>query len=194
MVLLSALLIISVAFLAKGLINDSANMIDIAEFTLCGPLLGFMGNWSRRESEQAQYRLAHLQLNRDITPEPIIMLEEKGVIRSFSGAAAQLFDWPPHELVATNVSSFVPEPYCAEHGHYRTSSDKKASGTSSASAASLCGSTISARRLREFGAKSETEHAVETPLTLIEEAVAPAAVGPKEQAVSVAIRNAICHR
>ena len=45
------------------------------------------------------------------------------------------------------------------------------------------------KRLREFVAKGETQHSVESPVTLLEEAVALALLGAKEQGVRVAIRS-----
>lgn len=45
------------------------------------------------------------------------------------------------------------------------------------------------KRLREFVAKGETQHSVENPLTLLEEAVALALLGAKEQGVRVTMRS-----
>ena len=44
------------------------------------------------------------------------------------------------------------------------------------------------KRLREFVAKGETEHTVEDPATLLEEAAALALVGAREQGVRVSLR------
>ncbi|WP_245570228.1 MULTISPECIES: PAS domain S-box protein [Bradyrhizobium] len=93
-------------------------MINIAEFAVLGPLLGFMGNRLRRESEQARYRLALLQLILNTVPEAMIVIDEKGIIRSFSAAAVRLFSCSPDEVVGTNVSRLLPEPCRAEHDHH----------------------------------------------------------------------------
>ncbi|QOZ28484.1 Sensor protein FixL [Bradyrhizobium ivorense] len=45
------------------------------------------------------------------------------------------------------------------------------------------------QRLREFVAKGETQHSLESPVTLLEEAVALALLGAKEQGVRVTIRS-----
>ncbi len=45
------------------------------------------------------------------------------------------------------------------------------------------------KRLREFVAKGETQHSLESPVTLLEEAVALALLGAKEQGIRVAIRS-----
>jgi two-component system sensor kinase FixL len=47
------------------------------------------------------------------------------------------------------------------------------------------------KRLREFVAKGETEHSIENPATLLEEAAALALVGAREQGVRVSLR---CNR
>src|SRR5262249_3958320 len=44
------------------------------------------------------------------------------------------------------------------------------------------------KRLREFVAKGETEHTIENPATLLEEAAALALVGAREQGVRVSLR------
>ena len=44
------------------------------------------------------------------------------------------------------------------------------------------------KRLREFVAKGETEHTIEDPATLLEEAAALALVGAREQGVRVSLR------
>jgi two-component system, LuxR family, sensor kinase FixL len=44
------------------------------------------------------------------------------------------------------------------------------------------------KRLREFVAKGETEHTIESPATLLEEAAALALVGAREQGVRVSLR------
>ncbi|WP_245508673.1 PAS domain S-box protein [Bradyrhizobium zhanjiangense] len=227
----------------------------------------------------------------------MIVLDEKGVIRSFSGATVRLLSWSPHEVVGTNASRLMPEPYRAEHDRYieryltnrerhiigigrivvversdrstfptelavgeakvggerffgfiRNLTERRAQkrplqelqselvhtsrltamGEMASSIANGINRPLSAianymrgtkallapdrpdanrtadaqhaarqalgvnfiiKRLREFVAEGEMEHAVENPLTLLEEAVALALVGPKEQAVRVAIRS-----
>ncbi|MGF6312915.1 two-component system sensor kinase FixL [Bradyrhizobium sp. i1.8.4] len=292
-------LIISAAFLGRCLITDSANMIDIAGFAVLGPLLGFMGDRLRRESERARYRQAHLQSILDTVPEAMIVIDEKGIIRSFSAAAVRLFGWAPDEVVGANVSRLMPQPYRAEHDRYieryLTSGERRiigigrivvgersdgstfpmelavgdakvrgerfftgfirdlterraqerrlqelqselvhvsrltAMGEMASSIAHEINQPLSAitnymrgakallssdkpdanrigdalehaaqqalragdiiKRLRDFVAKGETQHTVENPLTLLEEAVALALLGAREQGVRVAIRS-----
>ncbi|WP_342723618.1 PAS domain S-box protein [Bradyrhizobium sp. B097] len=292
-------LVISAAFLGKGLIIDCANMIDITGFAVLGPMLGFMGDRLRRESEQARYRQAHLQSILDTVPEAMIVIDEKGIIRSFSAAAVRLFGWSPDQVVGKNVSKLMPQPYRTEHDRYmdrylttderriigigrivvgersdgstfpmelavgeakvrherfftgfirdlteRRAQERRlqelqselvhvsrltAMGEMASSIAHEINQPLSAitnymrgakavlasdkpdanrigdalehaaqqalragdivKRLREFVAKGETQHSVENPITLLEEAVALALLGAKEQGVRVAIRS-----
>ncbi|MGY4568302.1 MULTISPECIES: PAS domain S-box protein [Bradyrhizobium] len=292
-------LVISATFLGKGLITVSANMIDIAAFAVIGPMLGFMGDRLRQESEQARYRQAHLQSILDTVPEAMIVIDDKGIVRSFSAAAVRLFGWLPDEVVGRNVSKLMPQPYRAEHDRYierylttgerriigigrivvgersdgstfpmelavgeanvrderfftgfirdlteRRAQERRlqelqselvhvsrltAMGEMASSIAHEINQPLSAitnymrgakallasdkpnanrirdalehavqqalragdiiKRLREFVAKGETQHSVENPLTLLEEAVALALLGAKEQGVRVTMHS-----
>ncbi|MFB9261589.1 PAS domain S-box protein [Bradyrhizobium erythrophlei] len=290
---------ISAAFLGKGLVVDPANLIDIVGFALLGPILGFMGDRLLRESEQARYRQAHLQSILDTVPEAMIVIDDHGIIRSFSAAAVRLFGWSADQVVGQNVSCLMPQPYRSEHDQYierylataerriigigrivvgeridgstfpmelavgearvrgerfftgfirdlteRRAQERRmqelqselvhvsrltAMGEMASSIAHEINQPLSAitnymrgakalltsgkpdaericdalelasqqalragdiiKRLRDFVAKGETQHSLENPVTLLEEAVALALLGAKEQGVRVVIRS-----
>lgn len=63
-------------------------------------------------------REAHLRSILDTVPEAMIVIDENGVITSFSAAAAILFGYQPEEVVGRNVRMLMPEPYHEEHDAY----------------------------------------------------------------------------
>ncbi|KWV54639.1 PAS domain-containing sensor histidine kinase [Bradyrhizobium macuxiense] len=118
--LLATLLCLGISAKSLGwdLVTDPANMIDIACFAILGPMLGFIGDRLLRESKQAGDRQAHLQSILDTVPDAMIVIDDRGVIRSFSATAERLFGWSPDQIVGKNVSSLMPQPYRGEHDRY----------------------------------------------------------------------------
>jgi len=51
-------------------------------------------------------------------PEAMIVIDEKGIIRSFSAAAVRLFGWTAGEAVGRNINILMPSPYRDEHDGY----------------------------------------------------------------------------
>ncbi|MES5485230.1 PAS domain S-box protein [Bradyrhizobium sp. INPA03-11B] len=118
--LLATLLCLGISAESRGrdLVTNPANMIDIACFAILGPILGFMGDRLLRDSKQAGDRQAHLQSILDTVPDAMIVIDDRGIIRSFSAAAERLFGWSPDQIVGKNVSSLMPQPYRDEHDRY----------------------------------------------------------------------------
>ena len=109
---------ISRYFLGEDLYANPANLIDIAFFAVLGPILGFIGDRLFHESEDARYRQAQLQSILDTVPEAMIVIDERGIMRSFSVAAERLFGWQACEVIGKNVSILMPTPYRQEHDGY----------------------------------------------------------------------------
>ena len=63
-------------------------------------------------------REAHLSSILDTVPDAMIVIDERGMVTSFSAAAAALFGYAPDEVVGRNVKMLMPEPYRAEHDAY----------------------------------------------------------------------------
>ena len=86
--------------------------------------------------KQAQAELADrealLRSILDTVPEAMIIIDERGVVRSFSAAAAALFGYRPEEIIGENVKKLMPEPYRAEHdgyiANYLTTGEKRIIG------------------------------------------------------------------
>lgn len=63
-------------------------------------------------------REALLQSILDTVPEALIVIDSRGIIQSFSAAAARLFGYAPAEVVGENVSCLMPSPYREDHDRY----------------------------------------------------------------------------
>lgn len=83
------------------------------------------GEWFQRTRGEAlavnrdlAEREAHLQSIVDTAPDALIVINEAGVMQSFSQAAERLFGWTAGEVVGQNVSILMPEPDRSAHDGY----------------------------------------------------------------------------
>ena len=78
-------------------------------------------------------REAHLQSILDTVPEAMIVIDEAGLIHSFSAAAERLFGYAAAEAVGQNVRILMPEPMRGEHDgylvRYRRTRERRIIGT-----------------------------------------------------------------
>ena len=116
----------------RELLLHPANVIDLSFFAVVGPVLGLMGDRLLKESDRARERQAHLQSILDTVPEAMIVIDEEGIMRSFSAAAIRLFGWNATEAIGRNVSMLMPSPYRSEHdgylGRYRRTGERRIIG------------------------------------------------------------------
>ena len=109
---------VSLLFLGPELVSNPANLIDAVCFGVLGPIIGLIGERLIRESEDARYKQAQLQSILDTVPEAMIVIDERGIMRSFSATAERLFGWTANEATGKNVSMLMPQPYRREHDGY----------------------------------------------------------------------------
>lgn len=69
----------------------------------------------RRAEEGLREREARLQSILQTIPDAIIIIDDHGLIESFSPAAERLFGYGFEDIVGKNVSMLMPAPYQAEH-------------------------------------------------------------------------------
>jgi two-component system sensor kinase FixL len=92
---------------------------------------------SIHEQKQAEADLrtreAHLRSILDTVPEAMVVIDESGIINSFSTAAERLFDYTAAEVIGQNVRMLMPEPMRGEHDgyldHYRRTRERRIIGT-----------------------------------------------------------------
>ena len=77
-------------------------------------------------------REAHLQAILATVPDAMVVIDDRGVIQSFSAAAERLFGYAAGEVQGRNVSMLMPEPYRHEHdgylGRYMTTGEQRIIG------------------------------------------------------------------
>jgi two-component system sensor kinase FixL len=66
----------------------------------------------------AQAREAHLRSILDTVPEAMIVIDDKGLMHSFSSAAERMFGYSASEVVGQNVKLLMPSPYRENHDAY----------------------------------------------------------------------------
>ncbi|MFI4974363.1 MAG: PAS domain S-box protein [Caulobacterales bacterium] len=73
---------------------------------------------TEEDGRRLREREAHLQSILDTVPDAMIVIDEKGIMQSFSAAAERLFVWSSQEMVGGNVSILMPSPYREAHDGY----------------------------------------------------------------------------
>jgi len=72
---------------------------------------------AHRELEQQEALLRSIL---ETVPDALVVIDEHGLIQSFSSAAERLFGWAAGETLGRNVSMLMPSPYREEHDAYLT--------------------------------------------------------------------------
>ncbi|MFZ5670736.1 MAG: PAS domain S-box protein [Pseudomonadota bacterium] len=97
---------------------EPAMLVLLALYAVIGPLIGAAGERRLRDAAEARTRQAHLQSILDTVPEAMIVIDGRGVIRSFSATAERLFGWTSAEAIGRNVNMLMPSPFREEHDSY----------------------------------------------------------------------------
>jgi two-component system sensor kinase FixL len=63
-------------------------------------------------------REAHLQSILNTVPDAMVVIDEHGIMRSFSAAAERLFGYEAAEVIGQNVKMLMPSPYRESHDGY----------------------------------------------------------------------------
>ena len=86
----------------------------------------------RAANEQLALSHAHLRSILETVPDAMVVIDERGIIQSFSAAAERLFGFTAAEVQGRNVGMLMPAPYRHEHdgylGHYLTTGERKIIG------------------------------------------------------------------
>ncbi|HTO82647.1 MAG TPA: PAS domain S-box protein [Methylomirabilota bacterium] len=79
-----------------------------------------------------QEREARLRSILEAAPDAIIVIDERGIIESFSPAAERLFGFTADEAIGRNVNILMPSPYHERHdgyiGHYLRTGERRIIG------------------------------------------------------------------
>jgi two-component system, LuxR family, sensor kinase FixL len=100
-------------------------VINGAAFTIIGVGVSWGGELLRRGRQRTGMmtretlaREAHLQSILDTVPEAMIVIDEHGVMQSFSSAAERLFGCRAADAIGQNVKVLMPTPYRENHDNY----------------------------------------------------------------------------
>ena len=123
--LATALSLIAAAFIIAQTGVASFGLINSIAFAIIGIGVSWGGELHRRSSLRASLlardalaREAHVQSILDTVPEAMIVIDERGLMQSFSSAAERLFGYTPREAIGQNVKVLMPAPYREQHDGY----------------------------------------------------------------------------
>jgi len=89
--------------------------IGIAWF---GERLRFARTQATLSEQDTAAREAHLKSILDTVPDAMIVIDERGIVQSFSSAAERLFGHAPPDIIGKNIKMLMPSPYRESHDGY----------------------------------------------------------------------------
>jgi len=127
------------AFLLDSPFATLPNILDIAALAIIGIGITFFGAALQRSRLEAQNEhrsllagQAHLRSILDTVPDAMIVIDEQGIMQSFSTAAEGLFGYRADEVIGRNVKMLMPSPYREAHddyiGRYLTTGERRIIG------------------------------------------------------------------
>jgi two-component system, LuxR family, sensor kinase FixL len=103
----------------------AADWVTCLVFALVGIGVSWRGELLRRarvsaaaSATDAEARAAHLASILDSIPDAMIVIDEHGLIQSFSSAAERLFGQTAADALGKNVKILMPSPYHEDHDGY----------------------------------------------------------------------------
>ena len=106
---------------------EAQRLLLVALFAALGIGVAALGyRWSRERAAMAARltalldREALLESSLATVPDAMVVIDDAGVIQSFSHAAERLFGWSADEVVGQNVKQLMPSRYADEHDNYIT--------------------------------------------------------------------------
>jgi two-component system, LuxR family, sensor kinase FixL len=103
----------------------AGDIVDAFVFVLVGIGASWRGELLRRSrieaavsAQAALARETHMKLILDTIPDAMIVIDERGAMRSFSAAAERLFGYNAAEVLGKNVKMLMPAPHRESHDAY----------------------------------------------------------------------------
>ncbi|MFW6077472.1 MAG: PAS domain S-box protein, partial [Hyphomicrobiales bacterium] len=114
--LLSLTLVLVEAAASGGI--SSQEIGGAVAFGLLGVGMACFGERLLRASRRAAASAQHLKSILDTVPDAMIVIDEAGIMQSFSAAAERLSGHTAAEAIGRNVSMLMPSPYREQHDGY----------------------------------------------------------------------------
>jgi two-component system, LuxR family, sensor kinase FixL len=103
----------------------TSDIVNAVTFVLVGIGVSWRGELLSRfrlsaasSAADAHTHAAHLQSILDSIPEAMIVIDDRGIMQSFSATAERLFGYTASDVVGQNVRLLMPSPYRQEHDSY----------------------------------------------------------------------------
>jgi two-component system sensor kinase FixL len=100
-------------------------LLEALVFSIVGGGISWFGEQLRRSrihattnAQDLRTREAHLRSILNAVPDATVVIDEKGIVQSFSAAAERLFSYKESGVIGKNVSMLMPQPYRDEHDRY----------------------------------------------------------------------------
>jgi two-component system sensor kinase FixL len=104
---------------------SAANLVSALVFATIGLATAWVGELLLRNraraiasTQSALAREAHLTSILDTIPEAMIVIDERGIMQSFSSAAERQFGYSASEVLGKNIKILMPSPYRENHDSY----------------------------------------------------------------------------
>ena len=104
---------------------DTAPDASLLVFAIMGAVVALIGDRvfrGRRVEANAsrvlREREAQLLSIYDTAPDALIVIDEKGIMQSYSAAAERMFGWSASEVLGRNVKMLMPSPFRTQHDGY----------------------------------------------------------------------------
>jgi two-component system sensor kinase FixL len=102
-----------------------AEIVNGLAFTAIGLGMAWSGEQFHRSrnravasTQDALAREAHVKSILDTIPDAMIVINERGIMQSFSAAAERQFGYAPSEVLGKNIKILMPSPYREGHDGY----------------------------------------------------------------------------
>jgi two-component system sensor kinase FixL len=103
----------------------AGDAISALTFLAAAAALAVGGEWFQRAGDRAgavntalAEREAHLRSILETVPDAMIVIDEAGLVQSFSQTAERMFGWRADEVIGRNVKTLMPSPYREQHDLY----------------------------------------------------------------------------
>ncbi len=104
---------------------SSPALIEAGLFAVVGLFASWFGEQLRRARIRSRHHAADLEAREarlrsilDTVPDATVVIDERGIMQSFSAAAVRLFGFSEAEVLGRNVSMLMPSPFREEHDGY----------------------------------------------------------------------------
>lgn len=133
-------LVLGLGFTPMAAWMQPVTALTFVLFAVIGVVMSVAGQRMRQTHDQwtaalddLRARQAHVQSILATAPDAMVVIDEHGIMQSFSLTAERLFGWTAEEAIGRNVSLLMPGPYREEHdgylARYMTTGERRIIGT-----------------------------------------------------------------